>query len=60
MKSLRRVGRATLFACVAEILERATEKFAFGEDGKGGGAGDAEGFGEGGRVEGIADDAARR
>ena len=48
------------FASVAKIFQRAAEEFAFGEDRESGGASGLQGFGQGGRIEGFTNNAARR
>src|SRR5581483_11455265 len=47
-----------VLAGIAKIFQRTGEKFRFGKDGKSGGAGGFERFGEGGRVKRITKDAA--
>ena len=47
-----------MFAGIAQIFQRAAEKFAFGENRESGGAGGFKRFGERGSVKGIANDSA--
>jgi len=59
-KILAQGGQSNLFACIAEVLERAAEEFAFGQNRKRGGAGSFEGFRESRRIERVANDTNRR
>jgi len=60
MKSLRRTGRATLSARIAQVLQRAVEELFFGEDGRAAAPASFERLRKGRGIEGIAKNAARR